>query len=106
VAYRGHTVLATDRAQWIVSIAGLNRPVRARIGAGMEPVVDEPTVNVLNLSGVSANVRNVAGMELPAQLFGNRRFKAGDTVELDATFVAHGRAHRVAWRGRFTLRGR
>ena len=70
VFYRGKTVLASDRAEWIVSISGSSKPIRGRIGAGMEPVFDEPSVRAMNISGINGNVRNIAGLELPAKLFG------------------------------------
>jgi hypothetical protein len=102
--YRDKTVRAGDRSEWIVSINGPNRSIRARLGAGLEPIVDEPTVRVVNLSGLNGNYRNIAGMDLPAKLFGKDRFKAGDVIELASTFASHCRAYRVEWKGRFTLR--
>jgi hypothetical protein len=106
VFYRGKTVLASDRAEWVVSIAGSNKPIRGRIGAGMEPVFDEPTVRVMNTSGINGNVRNIAALELPAKLFGKERFKAGDTIEFNSTFFTHCRAYRVEWSARLSLRGK
>jgi hypothetical protein len=104
IFYRDKTVRAGDRSEWIVSINGPNRSIRARLGAGLEPIVDEPTVRVVNLSGLNGNFRNIAGMDLPAKLFGKDRFKAGDVIELASTFAGHCRAYRVEWKGRFTLR--
>src|SRR5947208_7131012 len=43
------------------------QPIRARIGAGLEPIVDEPTVRVANSSGLNGNFRNIACLELPAK---------------------------------------
>jgi hypothetical protein len=103
VFYRGKTVVASDRAEWVVSVSGLSKPIRGRIGAGMEPVFDEPLVSAMNISGINGNVRNVAGLELPAKLFGKERFKAGDTVKFDSTFFTHCRAYRVEWNARLHL---
>jgi len=96
-------VRASDRAEWLVSINGSSKTIRGRIGAGQEPVFDEPTVRVVNLSGINGNMRNVAGMELPATLFGRRRFKPGEAIDFASTFLTHGRAYRVEWKGRFLL---
>jgi hypothetical protein len=104
--HRGKTVPAGDRAEWTVSLAERGQPIRARIGAGREPVANEPAVRIVNLSGVNGDLRNIAGMELPARLFGRNRFKQGDTVELSSTLLTHGRAYRVEWKGRFTLSGK
>ena len=103
--YRDKIPRASDRAEWIVSISGCTKPIRGRIGAGLEPVVDEPAVRVMNISGINGNLRNIAIMELPARLFGKDRFKSGDAVEFDSTFFTHCRAYRVDWKGRFALRG-
>ena len=80
------------------------RPIHARIGAGLEPIVDEPAVRVVNVSGVNGDVRNVVGLELPAKLFGKARFKPGDAVGFASTFLTHCQAYRVEWRGQFKLR--
>jgi hypothetical protein len=103
--YRDKIVRSSDRAEWIVSISGLTRAIRGRVGAGLEPLVDEPAVRSMNISGINGNLRNIACMELPAKLFGKDRFKPGDVIEFDSTFFTHCRAYRVEWRGRFTLRG-
>ncbi len=106
VFYRDKIVRASERAEWIVSMSGFTKPIRGRIGAGLEPVVDEPAVRVVNLSGINGNLRNIAGMELPAKLFGKERFKPGDAVEFASTFFTHCRAYHVEWQGRFALRGK
>jgi hypothetical protein len=102
--YRDKVVRANDRSEWIVSISGSTKPIRGRIGAGLEPIVDEPTVRMMNLSGLNGNLRNIACMELPAKLFGKDRFKAGDTIEFASTLFTHCRAYRMEWQGRFALR--
>jgi hypothetical protein len=106
VFYKGKTVRASDRAEWIVSVNGSNKPIRGRIGAGLEPIFDESSVRVLNISGIGGNFRNVACMELPVRLFGKDGFKRGDTIEFASTLFTHCRAYRVEWQGRFMLRGR
>jgi hypothetical protein len=70
----------------------------------MEPIVGEPAVRLVNISGINGNVRNIACLELPAKLFGKDRFKTGDVIEFASTFRTHCRAYRVDWKGRFTLR--
>jgi len=50
------------------------------------------------------NTRNVAALELPAKLFGQERFKSGDTINLASTFFTHCRSDRVEWKGKFTLK--
>jgi hypothetical protein len=105
VSYRGKTVPARDRAEWTIYING-SKPISGRIGAGIEPVFDEPSVEVRNISGINGNVPNIAGLKLPAKLFGKGRFKSGDKVEFTSTFFAHCRAYRVQWNGSLVLRGK
>jgi hypothetical protein len=103
VFYRDKVVPPSDRAEWTVSIGGRSKPIRGRIGAGLEPIFDEPAVRVTNLSGINGNYRNIAAMELPAKLFGREMFNAGDVIEFASTFFTHCRAYEVQWQGRFTL---
>ena len=103
--YKDKIVRASDRAEWIVSVEGTTNIIRSRIGAGLEPIVDQPAVRLANISGINGNFRNIAGMEIPAILFGKGRFKKGDTIELSSTFHTHCRGYRVDWKGKFTLRG-
>src|SRR6185369_4254354 len=104
IFYRDKIVRASDRAEWIVAIGETHPPIRARIGAGLEPIVTEPAVRLVNRSGVNGDFRNIAAMELPAKLFGKTRFKPGDAIDLASTFLTHCRAYRVEWKGKFTLR--
>ncbi len=104
VFYKDKIVRVNDRAQWTVSVGESTQPIRVRIGAGLEPIVDEPAVRVVNLSGLNGNVRNIACIELPAKLFGKDNFRSGDPIELSSTFFTHCRAYRVEWRGKFKLR--
>lgn len=104
ICYKDKIVRASDRAEWIVSLAGSTNAIRCRIGAGLEPVVDEPTVRLVNISGINGTVRNIAGLEIPAKRFGKERFKAGDMIEFTSTFYTQCRAYRMEWKGKFTLR--
>jgi hypothetical protein len=102
--YKDKIVRASDRAEWIVVPGGSADAIRSRIGAGLEPIVDEPAVRLLNISGINGNVRNIACLEMPAKLFGKERFKTGNVIEFASTFHSHCRAYRVEWKGRFSLR--
>ena len=104
--YKDKIVRGDDRGEWTVSIDGSSQPVRARIGAGLEPIVSEPTVRVVNISGVNGTVRNIAAMELPAKRFGKDRFKAGDAIGISSIFFTHGGAYQVDWKGNFALSNR
>src|SRR6266571_725279 len=101
VFYKDKIVRVNDRAQWTVSVGESTQPIRVRIGAGLEPIVDEPAVRVVNLSGLNGNVRNIACIELPAKLFGKDSFRSGDPIELASTFFTHCRAYLLDWRGKF-----
>jgi hypothetical protein len=104
--YKDKIVRVSDRAEWIVFIDGSTRPVRARIGAGLEPIVNEPAARLMNISGVNGQVRNVAAMKLPARLFGRERFKSGDAIGISSSFFTHGGAYHMEWKGNFTLSSR
>jgi hypothetical protein len=91
-----------DRPLWVVEANGLG-PIRARIGAGREPLVNDPGVKVLNLSGLNLNVRNLAILEIPAQRLGKERLKAGDSIDLNVTLATHCQAYSIRWKGQFTL---
>jgi hypothetical protein len=101
--YRNKIIPEIDRAEWVVSIGQTNKPIHARLGPGAPPLCDEPAARIVNLSGVYMNTRNIAALELPAKLFGKKRFKPGDSIEFDSTFFTHCRADRVDWKSRFTL---
>jgi hypothetical protein len=100
--YRNKSVPKEERAQWSVKL-GNGPEIRARIGAGREAIVSDPTVRLENLSGLNLNVRNVAILELPAARFGRKRFRAGDTIDLNTTLLTHAQAYRVDWKGTFQL---
>jgi hypothetical protein len=98
--YSGRSVPKNDRPLWVVDC---EPPVRARLGAGREPIVSDPGVPVHNLSGLNLLVRNIAVMELPARRFGKMQFAAGDSVELSSTLLTHAGAYRMEWQARFRL---
>ena len=104
--YKDKIVRTSDRAEWIVAVGESAHPIRTRLGAGLEPIIDDPTVRVVNLSGLNGNYRNIACLELPAKAFGQKRFKTGDTVKLSSTFLGHCRGYQVEWKGTFTLDGK
>lgn len=103
--YRSKVVPKADRAEWAITPGKSARVIRSRLGAGLEPIVNERSVRMASLSGVNLNVRCIAAIELPAKLFGKEAFQAGDKVEIGSTFLTHGQAYRVDWKGTFTLRG-
>ena len=100
--YRDHSLPKSDRPLWVTQVNGRD-PIRARIGAGREPLVNDPGVKVLNLSGLNLNVRNLAILEIPAQRLGKERLQAGETVDLNVTLATHCQAYQVTWKGQFTL---
>ena len=100
--YRNKSVPKEERALWTVALRD-GEAIRARIGAGREAIVNDPGVRLENLSGLNLNVRNVAILELPAERFGRKRFRAGDTINLNSTLLTHAQAYRVEWKGAFKL---
>jgi len=101
--YRNKSVPKEERALWTVKL-GDGKEIRARIGAGREAIVNDPTVRLENLSGINVNVRNVAVLELPAERFGKSRLRAGDNIQLNTTLLTHAQAYRVDWQGTFTIK--
>ena len=104
--YKDKIVRTSERAEWSVSVAGLTNVIRCRLGASLEPIVNETSVRVVNSSGINGNYRNIAGLEIPSRLFGKARLKNGDVIELSSTFFTHCRGYSVEWKGRFTLGGK
>jgi hypothetical protein len=101
--YRDGRVPKEDRMLWEVKVAGRDGPVRARLGAARDPVINDPSLRLENLSGLDLNVRNVAVLELPARLFGRGELRAGEKVGFSTTLDTHCGAYRVEWRGEFVL---
>ncbi len=102
--YRTAAVPKVDRPLWTVRIQG-GESVQARIGAGREPLSNRPEIRIVNRSGLGHDVSNVAAMEIPMNVNGGRRLKAGDWIELESVFTTHARGGQVSWRGRFQLSG-
>jgi Glycosyl hydrolases family 43 len=102
--YRNKVVPEIDRAEWIIDIGSLKKPIRVRLGPFGAPICSEPAARIANLSGIYMNTRNIAAVELPAKLFGKTRFQSGDPIKLASTFFTHARADRIDWRGTFALR--
>ena len=102
--YRNRIVPKIDRAEWTISPARLAKSIRARLGSGLEPIVNESSVRIVNLSGLNLDVRDIAAMELPAKLFGKAKLQAGDKIEFTSSLLTHGQAYRTDWQGMFTLR--
>lgn len=99
--YRNKSVPKQDRALWTIH-AG-NEPIRARIGAQREPLINDGSIRIENQSGVNLNVHNIAIIEIPAARFGRKRFSHGDHVLLHTTLETHARAYSQEWKGEFTL---
>jgi hypothetical protein len=102
--YRDKTIPECDRAEWILWPGEKAKAIHARLGPGGPPKCDDPSLQLANLAGEYMNTRNIAAMRMPASLFGKRRFKPGDEIELASTFLTHARADRVEWKEKFTLR--
>lgn len=101
--YRNRSVPKGDRPVWTVQ-AGTAEPIRARLGAGREPIVNDPTLRLENLSGLNLNVRNLAVLEVPAKRLGREKLADGDKVKLEVTLLSHCQAYRVDWKGEFRLK--
>jgi hypothetical protein len=101
--YREKIMPKVDRALWIITIGGTNKPIHVRLGPGGPPICDEPKANIANESGDYMNTRNIAAIELPAALFGKNAFKAGDTIDFKSAYFTQARADLVEWSGKFTL---
>ena len=100
--YRSRSVPKNDRPLWTVRLGG-REPIRARLGAGREPIVSDPAVRLQNLSGINLNVRNLAVLELPADRLGKVQLQAGDSIELSVTLLTHCQAYRVDWKASLVL---
>ena len=99
--YRDRIIRVSDRAEWIVRIG--DSEIRARIGAGLEPTLNDTRVRVTNSSGINGNFRNIACLEIPSTLVGKSRLKGMDEIDLSSTFFTQGRGYSTEWSGRFTL---
>jgi hypothetical protein len=100
--YRDRRVPKVDRPVWTIQV-GDSQPVRARLGTGREPLVNDPAVRVWNLSSVNLNVRNIAILELESGRLGKAEFKPGDELVFSSTLHTHARASQIDWQGKFRL---
>jgi hypothetical protein len=100
--YRDRSVPKGDRALWIVQVPG-REPLRVRLGAGREPILNDATVRVENLSGVNLTVRSITALALSARQMGRKSFKPGDKIQLNSSFWTHGGCYRMDWNGTFVL---
>ena len=101
--YRDGRIPKEDRMLWTIRLPGRPEPIRARLGASREPIVNDATLRLQALSGLDLNVRNVAAIELPAALFGKTELRADDVIEFSTTLTTHGQAYTTDWAGRLTL---
>jgi hypothetical protein len=101
--YRDNHIPKEDRMQWLVRSGAMQGPIRARLGAGREPIVSDPAIRTWTVSGNELKTRNIAIMELPAALFGKERLTADDEVAFSSTLSTHCGAYRIEWKGAFRL---
>jgi hypothetical protein len=101
--YRGPWIPKEDRALWTLRI-GDAKPYHVRLGGEREAIPSDLDVRIEHLSGGGLNVKNVAAVELTASRLGRTSFRAGDTIELEATLWSHCRAQRVEWKGIYQLK--
>jgi hypothetical protein len=94
--YHGGVVPDVDRACWSVRL-GESEPIDARIGCGVEPVVNRDEVQVKCLSGFDHDVRLIAVMKLPTELLGKRQWTAGESIALSSELVTHAQMDRCKW---------
>ena len=100
--YKNGMIPEVDRAKWSIQVNG-RTAITARIGAGKDPVIDNPAVRIVSLSGTYHEVRCITAIEFKADQFGKDRFAAGDRIMLDSKFVTFGRAGHVKWNREFVL---
>jgi hypothetical protein len=100
--YRDGAIPEMDRAAWNIQLDG-GKPISAIVGAGMKPVISPADIEFKSLSGTYHDVRCITVVAVPAANLGKERFKSGDSISLDSSFVAHGRAYQTKWKGQFVL---
>jgi hypothetical protein len=100
--YGDGTIPDVDRPLWTVQVNG-GEPINARIGAGKDPVINGSPRRVKSISGLYHDVRCITVIMLQAQQLGYELLRPGDEFELDSSFVSHGRAYRIDWKGKFRL---
>ena len=100
--YRDGKIPEIDRALWTLRVNG-GEPISVRVGGGKDPVISDPTLGIKSISGLYHDVRCITVIELNSQYLGKKNLQPGDQIELNTSFVSHGRAYRVDWRGALTL---
>jgi hypothetical protein len=100
--YRDGKIPDVDRALWTLRVNG-GEPISVRVGGGKEPMTSNAAVAIKSISGVYHDVRCITVIELKSQFLGKEKLRPGDEIELNSSFVSHGRAYRVDWSGKFTL---
>ncbi|HEX3598703.1 MAG TPA: hypothetical protein VHU84_01100 [Lacipirellulaceae bacterium] len=100
--YKSGEIPEADRAKWKVQVNTEN-PITMRIGAGKDPVIDNPTIRIASLSGTYHNVRCITAIAVPAKELGKQQFEAGDHIALKSSFDTLGRAEHMEWNGEFEL---
>ncbi|HJQ79546.1 MAG TPA: hypothetical protein VJ828_06305 [Lacipirellulaceae bacterium] len=100
--YRDGRIPNVDRPLWTIQVNG-REPIIARIGAGENPEISDSSARVKSISGLYHDVRCITVIQLPASYFDKESLRPGDEFRLDTSFVSHGRAYRIEWKGRFKL---
>ncbi len=100
--YRSGKIPEADRAEWKVQV-NTESPITARIGAGQNPVIDNPAVRIASLSGTDHNVRCITAIAVPAKELGKQQFEVGDHISLKSFFDTLGRANHMEWNGELEL---
>jgi hypothetical protein len=102
--YRTREIPETDRSRWTVRV-GEGDAISVRLGAGKPHSLSEEGIRVESVWGLSAGVRCIGIIEIPATRLGKSQFEAGDQIQLECSLTTHARAHRMDWRGTYTLDG-
>jgi hypothetical protein len=100
--YKSGEIPEADRAEWKVQLNAM-ATITARVGAGKQPVIDNPAVRIVSLSGTYQQVRCIAAIEVPASQLGKDRLSAGDHISLKSSFNTLGRANHIEWSGELEL---
>ncbi len=100
--YQNKRIPESERAFWSVT-ASKASPIRIRLGANRPPKVATNNLETQNVVALTDGVRVVAGLRLPARLFGKTDFKAGDKITFTSTLDTFARSYQVTWRGTYTL---
>ena len=100
--YRDRSVPKIDRALWTIQLPG--RPsLRIRLGAGRDPISSDASIRLEHLSGVNLTVRSATAVALPAENFGLKKFRTGDSIALNTTFLTHGQCYQMDWKHTLNL---